>query len=89
MGGRHHEPATEAVAQLADAVRETVDGHGVLLIPSFAVGRTQEPQRVFLVHGDPEASSAIEPKVRALGRETYRPGWREVVAHGGSATAPA
>ena len=257
-GGRHHEPATEAVEQLAAAVRETVDGHGVLLIPSFAVGRTQEivwhldrllsageiphvplyldspmaslasdiyrkhpgyyddetrllletgetpldypgavvadtarrsrsiataprpmiivassgmltggrvlnhladliddpamtllfvgyqgqgtlgahiqngartvklegaqrdvrcrirtidgfsahadetelldwlahfaraerkPQRVFLVHGDPEASAALEPKVRALGLETYRPGWREEVVLDGSATA--
>ena len=39
----------------------------------------RKPQRVFLVHGDPEASAAIEPKVRALGLETYRPGWREEV----------
>jgi metallo-beta-lactamase family protein len=41
-GGRYHEPAAEAVEALADAVRGTVDDHGVLLIPSFAVGRTQE-----------------------------------------------
>lgn len=41
-GGREHEPATEAVLTLRDAVVETVDREGVLLIPSFAVGRTQE-----------------------------------------------
>jgi metallo-beta-lactamase family protein len=37
------------------------------------------PRRVFLVHGDPEAQIAIEPKVAALGFETKVPHWREVV----------
>ena len=37
------------------------------------------PRRVFLVHGDPEAQIAIEPKVAALGFETKIPHWREVV----------
>ena len=37
------------------------------------------PRRVFLVHGDPEAQIAIEPKVKALGFETKIPHWREVV----------
>jgi metallo-beta-lactamase family protein len=37
------------------------------------------PRRVFLVHGDPEAQIAIEPKVRALGFEAKIPHWREVV----------
>lgn len=37
------------------------------------------PRRVFLVHGDPEAQIAIEPKVRALGFETHIPHWREAV----------
>jgi Cft2 family RNA processing exonuclease len=37
------------------------------------------PRRVFLVHGDPEAQVAIEPKVRALGFETKIPRWREHV----------
>ena len=41
-GGRHHGPAGQATAQLAEAVRETADQKGVLLIPAFAVGRTQE-----------------------------------------------
>jgi metallo-beta-lactamase family protein len=38
------------------------------------------PHRVFLVHGDPEAQVAMEPKVRALGFETHVPRWHETVA---------
>lgn len=41
-GGREHEPMSDAVAALRDAVRDTVARKGALLIPSFAVGRTQE-----------------------------------------------
>jgi Cft2 family RNA processing exonuclease len=41
-GGREHEPEAEAVQMLADVVRATGDAGGVLLIPSFAIGRTQE-----------------------------------------------
>jgi metallo-beta-lactamase family protein len=37
------------------------------------------PRMVFLVHGDPEAQIAIEPKVQALGFKTKIPHWREVV----------
>ena len=38
------------------------------------------PKRVFLVHGDPEAQIALEPKVRALGFSTHVPHWHEKVA---------
>ncbi len=41
-GGREHEPSQEAVRLLAEAVRATQEADGVLLIPSFAIGRTQE-----------------------------------------------
>ncbi|HEX6868966.1 MAG TPA: MBL fold metallo-hydrolase, partial [Candidatus Limnocylindrales bacterium] len=41
-GGREHEPADEAIRLLAEVVRATHDAGGVLLIPSFAIGRTQE-----------------------------------------------
>jgi len=37
------------------------------------------PRRVFLVHGDPEAQEALEPKVRALGLEPFVPRWRQRV----------
>ncbi len=41
-GGREHEPQEEAVRLLAEVVRLVADSKGVLLVPSFAVGRTQE-----------------------------------------------
>ncbi len=37
------------------------------------------PRRVFIVHGDPEAQRAIEPKIRGLGLETMIPAWRQRV----------
>jgi metallo-beta-lactamase family protein len=42
-------------------------------------GGTRKPRTVFLVHGDPEALDALEPKVRAMGLSPYRPAWREEV----------
>lgn len=41
-GGREHEPQVEAVRILAETVREVRRSAGVLLVPSFAIGRTQE-----------------------------------------------
>ncbi|MGI8928955.1 MAG: MBL fold metallo-hydrolase RNA specificity domain-containing protein [Candidatus Limnocylindrales bacterium] len=41
-GGREHEPNSEALAILAEAVRLVAENDGVLLVPSFAIGRTQE-----------------------------------------------
>ena len=41
-GGREHEPAAQAINTLADVVNDVVRRKGVLLIPSFAIGRTQE-----------------------------------------------
>lgn len=41
-GGREHEPSAEATRILAEAVREVNRVGGVLLVPSFAIGRTQE-----------------------------------------------
>jgi metallo-beta-lactamase family protein len=41
-GGREHEPADESVRMLADVVRMVAEANGVLLVPSFAIGRTQE-----------------------------------------------
>ena len=41
-GGREHGPADEAVNLLASAVQEVADSSGVLLVPAFAIGRTQE-----------------------------------------------
>jgi metallo-beta-lactamase family protein len=41
-GGREHEPEDESLEHLAQAVKDVVAEGGVLLIPSFAIGRTQE-----------------------------------------------
>ena len=41
-GGREHEPTSEAHRILAETVRLVAENHGVLLVPSFAIGRTQE-----------------------------------------------
>jgi metallo-beta-lactamase family protein len=41
-GGREHGPTEEAVQMLAEVVTEVGQHDGVLLIPAFAIGRTQE-----------------------------------------------
>jgi metallo-beta-lactamase family protein len=41
-GGREHEPEDEAIRILAETVQMVHDAAGVLLVPSFAIGRTQE-----------------------------------------------
>ena len=41
-GGRHHGPVDQAREKLAQVVGETVRRGGVLIIPAFAVGRTQD-----------------------------------------------
>jgi metallo-beta-lactamase family protein len=41
-GGREHEPEDEAIRVLAETIRMVADAGGVLLVPSFAIGRTQE-----------------------------------------------
>ncbi|MEA2660696.1 MAG: metallo-beta-lactamase family protein [Chloroflexota bacterium] len=40
---------------------------------------TVAPKLTFVVHGDPAAQAAFEPKVRALGFATKVPRWRETV----------
>ena len=41
-GGREHEPQHEAIRILAETIRLVDENKGVLLVPSFAIGRTQE-----------------------------------------------
>jgi metallo-beta-lactamase family protein len=47
-GGRTHPPAGEALSQLEDVVKRTVARGGRLIVPAFAVGRTQ--QLVLMLH---------------------------------------
>jgi metallo-beta-lactamase family protein len=44
-------------------------------LANFQTGGT--PVHVFLVHGEPGAQAAIEPKIQALGFRTTIPRWRE------------
>jgi metallo-beta-lactamase family protein len=57
--------------ELLDWLRHFADGK--------SAGAAGFPKTVFLVHGDPEAQIAIEPKVQALGFTTKIPHWRETV----------
>jgi metallo-beta-lactamase family protein len=41
-GNREHEPHDEAIEELAAAISEVSADEGVLLVPAFAIGRTQE-----------------------------------------------
>lgn len=41
-GNREHAPHDEAIDELVAAVREVSNDEGVLLVPAFAIGRTQE-----------------------------------------------
>ena len=41
-GNREHAPHEQAIEELAVAINEVASDRGVLLVPSFAVGRTQE-----------------------------------------------
>ncbi len=41
-GGRHHAPIEDVRSDLAQIVNDTYDRKGVIVIPAFAVGRTQE-----------------------------------------------
>lgn len=41
-GGRFHDPIEDTRGQLAQLINETYERQGVLIIPAFAVGRTQD-----------------------------------------------
>lgn len=41
-GDRHHEKGVDHIAELADIIQRTLDRGGNVVIPAFAVGRTQE-----------------------------------------------
>jgi metallo-beta-lactamase family protein len=41
-GNREHDPHDEAIEELVAAIGEVADDEGVLLVPAFAIGRTQE-----------------------------------------------
>lgn len=75
-GGRQHEPAAQATAQLAAAVRETAERKGVLLIPAFAVGRTQEIvwhlDRMLSANEIPHIPLYLDSPMASLASDIYR-----------------
>ena len=63
-GGREHQPQAEAARVLAETVRLVAESDGVLLIPSFAIGRTQE----LIYQLDRLIEEALDPALAALSR---------------------
>ncbi len=47
-GARHHEPTEELKGRLADVINDTYAKKGVVVIPAFAFGRTQDI--VYIIH---------------------------------------
>jgi metallo-beta-lactamase family protein len=58
-GDREHQPLAEAVAHLAAVVTETVDRGGRVLVPAFAIGRTQEIVYVLRQHLDAQSMRRV------------------------------
>jgi metallo-beta-lactamase family protein len=60
------------------------EGEILAWLANFGAGKAPGdpgfPRRIFLVHGDPEAQLALEPKVRELGFDAHVPHWHERVA---------
>ncbi len=54
-GDRDHLPRADAIAHLTNVIKDTMGRGGKVLIPSFAVGRTQEV--VFVLHQQREAGA--------------------------------
>jgi metallo-beta-lactamase family protein len=75
-GGREHEPEEEAIRLLAEAVQAVSDHSGVLLIPSFAIGRTQqivwELDRLLSAGKIPHVPLYLDSPMAAHASEIYR-----------------
>lgn len=72
-----------AVRSISGFSAHADEGELLAWLANFTKGKRPgdpgRPRRVFLVHGDPEAQVALEPKVRALRLDAYIPRWRERV----------
>jgi metallo-beta-lactamase family protein len=75
-----------AVRSISGFSAHADEGELLAWLANFTKGKRPgdpgHPRRVFLVHGDPEAQVALEPKVRSLRLETHIPHWRERVELG-------
>jgi metallo-beta-lactamase family protein len=86
-GGREHEPEAEAVRMLAEAVTAIADHSGVLLVPSFAIGRTQEIvwhlDRLLSAGQIPHVPLYLDSPMAAHASDVYRafPGYYDEETH--------
>src|SRR5712691_1413610 len=75
-GGREHEPEAQSVAVLAETVNAVHDAGGVLLVPSFAVGRTQdmvwELERLLAADRIPHLPLFLDSPMASKATDIYR-----------------
>jgi metallo-beta-lactamase family protein len=75
-GGREHEPQAEATRILAETVRLVAQHDGVLLVPSFAIGRTQEVvwelDRLLAAGKIPELPLYLDSPMASKASDIYR-----------------
>ncbi|HEV8535314.1 MAG TPA: MBL fold metallo-hydrolase [Candidatus Limnocylindria bacterium] len=75
-GGREHEPEAQAVAVLAETVNAVHDAGGVLLVPAFAVGRTQdmvwELDRLLAADRIPQLPLYLDSPMASKATDIYR-----------------
>jgi metallo-beta-lactamase family protein len=75
-GGREHEPAEEAIRVLAEIIREVASHRGVLLVPAFAIGRTQELvwqlDRLLTAGEIPHVPLYLDSPMASLASDIYR-----------------
>jgi metallo-beta-lactamase family protein len=86
-GGREHEPGDEAIRLLAEIIREISTHRGVLLIPAFAIGRTQEIvwhlDRLLTAGDIPHVPLYLDSPMASLASDIYRrfPGYYDEETH--------
>jgi metallo-beta-lactamase family protein len=86
-GGREHEPGDEAIRLLAEIIREISAHRGVLLIPAFAIGRTQEIvwhlDRLLSAGDIPHVPLYLDSPMASLASDIYRryPGYYDKETH--------
>jgi metallo-beta-lactamase family protein len=75
-GGREHEPPERSAEILASAIQDTAERKGVLLIPSFAIGRTQqivwELDRLVATGRIPELPLYLDSPMARAASDIYR-----------------
>jgi metallo-beta-lactamase family protein len=75
-GGREHEPQEQAVALLAETVNAVAKADGVLLVPAFAIGRTQDMvwqlDRLLAANQIPQLPLYLDSPMASKASDIYR-----------------